>query len=345
MRGKFASMVVALALSFLLWLSLAGQDTSTLDLTVPLELVNLPADLRINTIPTSVIVQVSANTAQGRFLAERKPHLFINVSAAKIGRNTFPISADSLELPRGVQVRQVSPPVLEFTAIKITNKIVPLRYTVSGSVAPAFRVHSVVTEPDVVTVEGPQELLDQVESIPTTAIDLEGLTSDTQLTVAPDITSLDPKLLVSPNKIRIAIHLEEVLRTETFAALPIVPDVENLPEGWQIELTPPSANVAVSWPASQSKEISPEDLLVEVSIDADELFSDGSPGEPLSLPVIVELPPNVTMTAVSPVTTTVTIKKIDDVPISSRRQASPSGKAIVPNSSETRAMPPANLGE
>ncbi len=103
LSSKIFAILFSLVFAFFLWLMLAGQDTNALDLSVPLELSNLPSDLAIRSeVPTSVTFQVLANTAQSRFLADRKLHVWLNVGAAREGGNVFPIDRDSLDLPRGV---------------------------------------------------------------------------------------------------------------------------------------------------------------------------------------------------------------------------------------------------
>ena len=306
LRNKILSIVVSLILSFFLWLALAGQDTSITDLAVPLELANLPGDLVIKTaVPTSVSFQVLTNTAQGRFLADRKLHVWLNVASAREGLNSFPVAPDSLELPRGVSVRKVSPQVIEFEAVKTTDKVVPLKATVVGRPNPAYLVRSMILEPDEVTLKAPQELLETIDSIPTSDIVIDGLTEDTVFTVSPVSEIPSPALEITPREIKVIFNVEERRLEETFAGLPIEIDLKSgLTDDPYLEISPTEAEISVSWPASRSRSVRAEDLKVRVFVDDDKLRLEGI----LTPPVVAVAPSGVTVTAIKPVNVTVTRK-------------------------------------
>lgn len=304
-RTRILSIVVSLALSFFLWLALSGQDTTTTELAVPLELVNLPGNLAVKSeLPTSVTFQVLANTAQLRFLSDRKLHVWINAASAREGYNAFPVEPDSLELPRGVQVRRVSPQVIEFEAVKTADKVLPLKPTVSGSVNPAFRVRSLIIEPDQVRVQGPIEVLDSLSELSTNPIPLEGLTRDAQLTVTPAVSDLDPGLIITPREIKVTINVEERSLEETLAGLPVEIDFKN--GGGRADgliLEPKRVDITLTWPASRPRAVTAGDVRVRVFVDLERLRADGS----LSLPVVAVPPNGTTVTAISPVNVTVSL--------------------------------------
>jgi|GEM_PF-1874023 len=305
-RTRILSIVVSLALSFFLWLALSGQDTSTTELSVPLELVNMPGNLAVKSeLPTSVTFQVLANTAQLRFLSDRKLHVWINAASTREGYNAFPVDSNSLDLPRGVQVRRVSPPVIEFEAVKTANKTLPLKPTVSGTVNPAYRVKALIIEPDQVTVQGPKEILDSLTELSTNPIPLEGLTRDTNLTVTPALTpELDPSLIITPREIKVSISVEERTLEETFADLPVELDFKN--GGGRADdllVEPTRAEITLSWPASRARAVTAGDIRIRVFVDMERLRAEKS----LSLPVVAVPPGGTTVTAISPVNVTVSL--------------------------------------
>ena len=302
LHNKILSIVVSLLLSFFLWLALAGQDTSSTELTVPLELSNLPSDLVIRTeVPNSINFQVLANTAQLRFLADRKLHVWINASSAREGFNAFPVDVDSLDLPRGVQVRRVTPPVIEFEAVKTTNKVVPLRPDTTGTVRQDHRVRAIVLEPDEVTIQGPQEILADIDGLSTTPIHLEGLTRDTSMTVTPLLSDLPAGLIVTPREIRATITLEERRLEETFSSLPIEANAKGGGRINNLKMVPDKAEVSITWPASRPQAITAADIKIQVTIDPEDLAKNTS----LSLPLVVVAPPGVAVTGITPGSITV----------------------------------------
>ncbi len=299
-------MVVSLALAFCLWLGLAGQDMSTVDLSVPLELSNLPGDLAIRSeVPASVTVQVLANTAQVRFLADRKLHLWVNVASAREGQNSFQLDTESLDLPRGVQVRKISPAGIEFVAVKLTEKTVPLAPTLKGAPPPTYRLESVTLAPEKITIKGPHEILDKIAGLSTLPIDLEGVTADETLSVAPNLSVYgDFKLIAEPTEVRALVRVEERVNTAMFTNLPVEVDLKNGQKvaGGVFAVSPQAADVSVSWPASRPRAVTAEDIKVRVFVDAEALKKTRQ----VNSPVVVVPPSGVMVTAIDPVNVTVT---------------------------------------
>lgn len=304
-RTRILSIVVSLILSFFLWLALSGQDTSTTELSAPLELANLPANLTIkNDVPTSVTLQVLANTAQLRFLTDRKLSVVINAASAREGFNIFPIDPESLDLPRGVQLRRVTPQAIEFEAVKTASITLPLKPRITGTVNPGFRVRSVTIEPKQVMVQGPQELLENLTELATTPISLDGLTRSATLTVAPAVTDLPPSLIVTPREIKAFIDLEERTVVETFTSLPIELDIKNGGDHSNaLVVTPERVDITVSWPVSRLKGVTAGEIRVRVFVDLDRLRSENS----MNVPVVAVPPAGATIIAINPVNATVSL--------------------------------------
>jgi len=301
LSNQIFSIVFSLVFAFGLWLILAGQDTNALDLSVPLELVDLPADLAIRgEVPTSLTFQVLANTAQGRFMADRKLQLRLSLAAAQEGSNVFPIDHEALDLPRGVTVRKVSPSGIEFEAIRVSRRQVPLSVTLDGQPNPAYRIRSVILEPDQVTVSGPQEKVLNMESLPTTPVSVAGLSADSIQTVNPSPGALEPGMEVSPREIKVSISVEE-RRLEEIFEIPIEVDFKNGGSRSNLILSPDKASISVSWPASRSRGVKAEDIKVHVFIDEEKLRAEGR----LTPPVVAVAPPGVDITAIDPINTTI----------------------------------------
>lgn len=312
MRDRILSIIVSLALSFFLWLAISGQDMSAVDISVPLELVSLPEDFFIKSeLPTAVTFQLRANAAQVRFLTDRKPQLRLNVSTAREGHNIFPIPTDSLDLPRGVQVSKASPGVIEFELARVSSRVLSIRPVILGHPDPAYDLASVTIEPDVVTVEGPQELMKDLEYIATVPINIEGLNNDANMVALPALVDLDSALTVAPGELRVFINLDERMAEKTFVDLPIILVGDAGFDPAQLLMEPRSATVSVAWPVSARLELEPEALEIVVRVDTGRLAEEG--GE-MEAPVVVIPPVGVKVTAIDPVN--VKIKANPPAPVS-----------------------------
>ena len=306
LRNRILSMLVSLALSFCLWLALSGQDTTTIELTVPLELTNLPDDLVIKSeVPASVIFQVSANTAQLRFLADRKPYLWIDVSAAYEGPgNVVPIPLDSLDLPRGVQVRKAVPTVIEFETARLSQKTVPVKPSLIGQPNEAFLIKSMTISPQELVVQGPVERLADLDFISTTAINIEGLSANADIIVFPAPADLEPGLTVSVNEITASFKVEEKILQATFRNIPIEIDLksESAVVRENLEISPATAEIAVYWPASRGKPVKAEDVRALASVDGEKLKNSGDRTE---VSVVAVPPAGVSVSSINPGSTVI----------------------------------------
>ena len=101
----------------LLWLLLAGQQDFEQTISVPLETKNLPDQMEILE-PLEPIVQITvrglrkdASSLNGKNVLAK-----IDLSMARFGRRTFPITRDQILLPNDrIQVVKIDPPKLEFS--------------------------------------------------------------------------------------------------------------------------------------------------------------------------------------------------------------------------------------
>lgn len=302
--NKVFSLLVSMTLSFCLWLVLAGQNTSLIDLTVPLQLVNLPEDLAVmGEVPNTVTLQVAVNTAQSRFLADRKLSLPLDVASAHEGPgNIFPVPFNALELPRGVQVREVTPSLIEFSTMRLAQKTVPVQPVILGRLNEYYRIKSQSLTPPEITIRGPEKLVEEIQSIATTPINIEGLDSNFRATVLPSLGDRERSLKLSVKEIKIEIIVEEKMRRSSFAKIPISLDFKfNELTEVDIRLSSRQLRVSVAWPLSLDREINADELTALVAVNERALEREGA----LDLPVAVFAPEGVSVTAVEPSQVTV----------------------------------------
>jgi YbbR domain-containing protein len=178
---------------------------------------------------------------------------------------------------------------------------VPIRPVIQGHPDPAYDLASVVIEPDVATVLGPQELTAGLEYIATVPIDVEGLTRDANMVVLPALVDLDPSLKVSPDELRVFVNLDERMAEKTFD-LPIA--LQGAPgfKASAFVIEPKTATVSVTWPAASRLGLEAAALEVLVRVDSKRLAEKGGRME---LPVLVNPPVGVKVTAIDPVNVTV----------------------------------------
>ena len=295
------SILISIVIAFCLWLAVAGQNRTSVELDVSLQMINLPENLIIyEDIPSTITIQVLANTAQIRVLNDRKPSLLLNAQGASDGHNVLIVDENSLELPRGVIVEKITPDTIEFTATTIMDQVVNLNPVISGLPESAFRVKSLTLEPNKVILKGPQGVLSSISSLSTHQINLDGLTRSTTRTVTPDLSAWrNEGLTTIPEDVRAIISIEERQMGQVFTNIPIELDIKNGSGVKQEELTisPSTAEIEVSWAASRQTAVTVSDIRVRVFVDVEEYKKSGN----LLLPVVVAAPDGVAVTSINPV--------------------------------------------
>jgi diadenylate cyclase len=99
-------------LVFLFWALLAGQQNYSLDLIVPVEYKNIPANLELTSPPTKAKIFIKGTR---KLVASLKPddlRVDLNVALAQWGRRTFYLSREDISLPAGIQLEYIDPALL-----------------------------------------------------------------------------------------------------------------------------------------------------------------------------------------------------------------------------------------
>ena len=297
MRGRIYSLAVSMALAFCLWLNLAGgQDTGIFDFTVPLYLHSLPDHLLIKgEVPKFVALRLWANAAQMRVLSDQRAGLPLDLSQAQEGHNTFPVLLDALNLPRGVEVSEVSPRMIEFEAMAISSKMLPVTPVVVGLPAPGYRLESLNLDPAIVTVQGSMEVLGQVHKIETTPLAVDGLTQDAVFVVNVALPAERGLSIVEPREIQATVKVSQILTQAVFSDIPVqIETGKGEPASFTVQ--PARVSVTVSWPASRRRPVRADDIRAQVSVDGEQLKSEGH----ITLPVVAVAPDGVRIMAINP---------------------------------------------
>ncbi|HHT7189180.1 TPA: CdaR family protein [Bacillus cereus] len=94
-----------------------------------------------------------------------------------------------------------------------TEKTVPITYTKKGSLPEGLAVTNISVEPKEVTIAGPKDILDNVQSIEGVEVDVSQLTESTTF----DTSVLLPKGVTSakPNQVKVSVGVQKIKQTKT----------------------------------------------------------------------------------------------------------------------------------
>jgi YbbR domain-containing protein len=167
---------LALGLAVILWWFVAGESNVHVGFAVPLEIRNIPSGMAItNKVDRQVDVRLAGPSTLINTLQQNEISAAVDLSVAKAGRETIPLSERSVKVPAGVRVEQVYPAYVEVVLEKLERKTVP--------VLPQIKAPSRVRDRIAKTEVDPPSL--EVEALPDEFSRLKTLTTEE---IAPETT-------------------------------------------------------------------------------------------------------------------------------------------------------------
>ncbi len=206
---KFISLVLAV----ILWAFVGGEDKVNKNIMIPLEIINLPRDLVIsNQFKKQIEVSVSGPRSLIMEMSSRAEPRQVDLSSATPGTMVIENNASQVPAPRGITVQRVQPPTIILSLDKLIQKQFPITAKTVGRVAKGYYVQSVKTDPDVISITGPQTILSQFDELVTRDINLDGIQESSQLQVPLE---LDPAIVELIGETSVTVDLSVQLKTIT----------------------------------------------------------------------------------------------------------------------------------
>lgn len=171
----FGLKTVSVAIAAILWIFVSGDEIVERGLRVPLEFQQFPGGLEMmGEAPSLVDVRVRGASSTLSLIAPGDIVAQLDLKSARPGRRLYQLTAEQVRVPYGVQVVQVTPPVVALAFEASQSKIVPVVPAVEGDPAPGFVVGQVSVEPPTVEVIGPQSAIERVTEALTEAVNVAG---------------------------------------------------------------------------------------------------------------------------------------------------------------------------
>ena len=167
--------LTALALAVGLWLAIARDPMAEVALDIPVEVRNLPQDLEISSeIVPKAQIRLRGPERIIHQLQSSDVYAAIEFSGVRPGEHTFDLTAQQIHQPAGLEVVQIVPSQFHLAFDVRLTREVPIQPRVIGSFAQGYHIGQVVTDPATVTITGPKERVEAVESATTEPIDVSG---------------------------------------------------------------------------------------------------------------------------------------------------------------------------
>ncbi|MBI2723622.1 MAG: hypothetical protein HYX50_01030 [Chloroflexi bacterium] len=165
--GNVSLALLAAALGLSLWVFVTDQENpkevQTFNSAIPVKFVNAPNDLAVASVSeTSVRIRVEASKNDVKNLRAEDFAATVDLGGLPPGQNT--LAVDVSPNKGNINVVDVIPPRLDVSLEAERTKEVPVRVSLVGSPQQGFAAVSNNSDPQSVTVTGPESLVDLVSS-------------------------------------------------------------------------------------------------------------------------------------------------------------------------------------
>ncbi len=235
--------LLSILLASLVWLFVMGEEHSERSYTVPVQISRLAEGLvLLNEEDYVVEVRVSGPRGILNNLSDDDFAATLDLAPYGKGEVDVPIPKEAILSPKGVSITRIRPATIRVHLDSVVEKEIPLKGVVHGDPAAGYEVGGVELEPASLRLTGPESLLAQITEIPTTPIDVTGLTGNATLPVQVDfqrhLVSWPPRPLLA----QVKVSPRMVTRT-----LPVAMEVTGkVRDGYQVtkvEVAPASVSV------------------------------------------------------------------------------------------------------
>ena len=277
MLDNFPLKAVSLTLAIMLWYVIAGEKTSEMGLTVPVELQNVPPELELTGDPVNAVqVRLRASPGVIQRLGPGDVSAQIDLAGLDEGERIVHLTAGSMRVPFGVKVVKITPSIITLHFERTLAKAVPVRPRLIGRPAEGHEVAELGSDPATIRLAGPKSRVQEVESAFTEPVSVDG--ARTSLVDEVNIGLEDPLLRIEGTpRVRVTVGIRETHVTRVLEGVAIAV------RGGEGSVRPPQVRVVVSGPASVVARLSAADLRPYV---------DGSAARPgAAVAVTVELAP------------------------------------------------------
>ncbi|OGR07304.1 MAG: hypothetical protein A2511_15995 [Deltaproteobacteria bacterium RIFOXYD12_FULL_50_9] len=283
---------LSLFLAIFLWYFVTGEDKVDSNVTIPIEIVNLPGNLIIsNQYKKQLEVTISGPRGLIRGLSKQHPTRSIDLSKASPGTVIVKHDIDSIAFPRGIRVQRIQPTHSTFLLDQIIQKDLTIKTLTMGYPTPGFELGSITIRPPTVTINGPKSLIGNKSFLQTNPIDLSGLKESTDKQVTLDVNE-DINSLLSDPIVTAHISIVEKRVRKNYSEVHVI--LEN-PIALSYIISPPTVKIEADLPFKFIGSGARARDLIKARINAD-----GLPPGRHELKVEIAAPPEIRINDVNP---------------------------------------------
>lgn len=214
---KLASLACALALFFYV-LSQQGEIRTFGD--VPLDFYTELADLVPTVSPETVSVSLQGPRNIILGLERKQIKVYLDLKGKEKGQFFYPSDDFKINKPEGVRVVKIRPRIVSVNLEPLTTKEIEIKPTILGKPTPGYGIGKITASPKSLRVRGAESRLEALAGIPTTSIDVSGISEDITKVVKANLTEEGLKI-IREVPIQVSIDLVRELVEKKFTGIPV----------------------------------------------------------------------------------------------------------------------------
>jgi YbbR domain-containing protein len=292
--SNFGLKVLAVTIAVGLWF--AGHRDIERAVEVPVEFRNIPSDLMVmDNRVDYVVLRLSGPRTLVSTLDAEELKLGLDLHGARPGSVSYPLGSSSFNIPRGVTVARITPPVVHLRLEPVVERMLPV--TVRFVNKPlGQKIVEAVVQPERVSVHGPADEVRKLVSVETVAIDLEESRSAMKRSVR--LATDGRPFSFYPDHVEVTLRLGEEEVSRTFNGI----DVDAKGFTGEYSVSPRSVHLELSGPRS---------IIEKLELGEDQVYLNLKGLAPglHSVPLSLNLPPDVKVTEQKPQRFKVRIRK------------------------------------
>jgi YbbR domain-containing protein len=255
--------LVSVALAGVLWFVIAGEKSSEMGVSIPLELQNFPPELELTGETVDRLeVRLRASPSIIQRISAGEVSAYVDLGSMKAGEHIVHLTEATIRVPFGVRVVKITPSVLTLQLEPTVYKTVPVQPRLVGEPAAAFELGPVKSEPTHIRLAGPRSRVEEVDSVFTEPVLIER--AETAVSVDVNVGLPDPLVRLEGNpRVRVTAAVRERQETRAFAALEI-----QVRGGADHTLQPLRVTATLAGPAPALRAVRPEDVRAQVDLSA-----------------------------------------------------------------------------
>lgn len=255
---------------------------------VPIEYRGLsPGVTIVGDAEQTVSLRLSGPRDIVRSLTPNQLLVIADLSGKEPGERVVQLKADKDFLPDNVEIVQIEPASIRIKLEPAMKKRVKVEARF-GRIAEGQEIYSIKLNPEEVEIEGPQSMVDKIESLLTETVSIDGRKGDFQTSVGVELPQ-DSLQVKAPGQIELSVKIGEERLLRRFANAP----VRWLDKSATGRLLTKTVQFEVYGPKSAVEALRADDLRVEVK-------TTDLPPHVTSVPPQVQLPANIEIRNIIP---------------------------------------------